>query len=73
MIKAVFDVLIKNNTQYNQDKGWVLWPLRVALSGLQYSPSPFEILEVLGKEESLRRIKLAREVISGLSEVKKSL
>ncbi len=40
-------------------KGNVLWPLRVALSGLQHSPSPFELLWVCGKEESLRRIQIA--------------
>lgn len=48
----------------DQDKGRLLWPLRVALSGKKFSPSPFEILEVLGREESLRRI---RQVISKLS------
>jgi len=37
-------------------KGNVLWPLRVALSGKEKSPGPFEILEVLGKEEALTRI-----------------
>ncbi len=41
--------------------GSVLWPLRVSLSGQQNSPGPFEIAEVLGKEESLKRIKLAIE------------
>ena len=39
-----------------QGRGAVLWPLRVALSGKAASPGPFEIMEVLGKEESLRRI-----------------
>jgi len=37
--------------------GETLWPLRVALSGAKYSPSPFEIAEVLGKEKVLKRIK----------------
>ncbi|HCM53547.1 MAG TPA: glutamate--tRNA ligase [Candidatus Magasanikbacteria bacterium] len=36
--------------------GDVLWPTRVALSGQQYSPGPFEIMTVLGKEKSLQRI-----------------
>jgi glutamyl-tRNA synthetase len=36
--------------------GDYLWPLRVALSGLKNSPSPFEIAWAIGKEESLRRI-----------------
>lgn len=39
--------------------GSVLWPMRVALSGQENSPGPFEIAEVLGKEESLNRIDLA--------------
>ena len=39
--------------------GDVFWPIRVALSGLDKSPSPAEIMWVLGKEESLKRIKLA--------------
>lgn len=37
-------------------KGNTLWPLRVALSGMKGSPSPFELLSVLSKTESLRRI-----------------
>ena len=41
------------------DSGAVLWPMRVALSGQEKSPSPFEIAEVLGKEEGLDRIKIA--------------
>jgi nondiscriminating glutamyl-tRNA synthetase len=39
--------------------GDVLWPLRIALSGLQNSPSPFEIAEVLEKDETLARINIA--------------
>jgi glutamyl-tRNA synthetase len=39
-----------------QGRGEVLWPLRVALSGQKNSPGPLEILSVLGKQESTRRI-----------------
>ncbi len=49
------NLLAKNNLT----AGDVFWPIRVALSGQDKSPSPTEILEVLGKEESLKRIKLA--------------
>ncbi|MEE8131725.1 MAG: glutamate--tRNA ligase [Candidatus Paceibacterota bacterium] len=45
-------------------KGELLWPLRVALSGKQASPGPFEIMEILGKEETLKRIKLAIKKLS---------
>jgi len=44
---------IKENGWNNGD---VLWPTRVALSGLKNSPGPFEIMGVLGKERSLARI-----------------
>lgn len=43
------------------DKGTLLWPLRVALSGRKASPGPFEIMEILGVEESLARIRAAKE------------
>ncbi|EKD46795.1 MAG: hypothetical protein ACD_67C00061G0005 [uncultured bacterium] len=37
-------------------RGDLLWPLRVALTGAQKSPSPFECAWVLGKTESLKRL-----------------
>lgn len=39
-----------------EGRGDVLWPLRYALSGRDRSPDPFELTEILGKEESLKRI-----------------
>jgi glutamyl-tRNA synthetase len=45
--------------KHQLDNGDVFWPARVALSGKEASPSPAEILWVLGKEESLNRIKRA--------------
>ena len=42
--------------------GAVLWPVRTALSGLQMTPGgATELMEVLGKEESLARIRAAIE------------
>jgi len=43
----------------NKDKGRLLWPLRAALTGLEASPGPFEILEILGKKESIKRVEVA--------------
>lgn len=44
-------------------KGSVLWPFRVALTGLEKSPDPFIIAEILGKEETIKRLKYAIEKI----------
>ena len=43
--------------------GNVLWPVRVALSGLEKSASPFELLWALGKAESLKRLDYAINLI----------
>ncbi|MBD3281311.1 glutamate--tRNA ligase [Candidatus Uhrbacteria bacterium] len=46
-----------------QENGWgngdTLWPLRVALSGKEKSPSPFDLIATLGKKQSTSRIKQA--------------
>jgi len=47
---------VKENGLTNGD---VLWPMRVAMSGQENSPGPFEIAEVLGREETLDRINIA--------------
>jgi glutamyl-tRNA synthetase len=40
-------------------KGSVLWPVRVALSGKDKSPDPFTLLDILGKNESIKRLNQA--------------
>ncbi len=49
----------------NYDNGSVLWPLRVALTGQEKSPGPFEVASLialgLGKQEILNRIDTAIE------------
>ena len=45
--------------------GQGLWPVRTAVSGKQSTPGgAYEIMEILGKEESLRRIYKAIELLS---------
>ncbi len=39
-----------------KNRGELLWPLRVALTGLEKSPSPWEAAWVIGKKESEKRI-----------------
>ena len=53
-----------DNETGKTDRGKLLWPLRVALTGEQRSPSPFEVAQLLGKQESLKRIKLAIEKLA---------
>lgn len=53
------DYMTKNSLQ----NGNVLWPLRVALSGMEKSASPFELLWALGKAESLKRIDHALQIL----------
>ena len=43
--------------------GNTLWPMRVALSGEQNSPGPFEIAAVLEKEKVLERLKTAASIL----------
>jgi glutamyl/glutaminyl-tRNA synthetase len=44
--------------------GTVLWPLRVALTGLSASQGPFEVAEILGKEKTLQRIVFAQNILA---------
>jgi len=48
------------------DRGILLWPLRVALTGQEASAGPFEIAEILGKEKTLKRIGGAKELVNEL-------
>ncbi len=45
------------------DRGKVLWPFRAALSGKKASAGPFEIAAILGKEETIERVKEAQKKI----------
>ncbi len=40
-------------------KGEVLWPLRVALTGMEKSPDPFTVAYIIGKEPTLKRLENA--------------
>jgi len=50
------DVLFPYATE--KGRSAVLWPLRVALSGKERSPDPFTLAELLGKEETTKRIEV---------------
>jgi glutamyl-tRNA synthetase len=45
--------------------GVCLWPLRTAVSGKQMTPGgAYEIMNILGKDESLRRIRIGIDKLS---------
>lgn len=45
------------------NRGYILWPLRVALTGKESSAGPFEAAEILGREKTLQRIKEAKDLV----------
>lgn len=65
----LLEILIPESEKFSQelknitDRGYLLWPLRVALTGKKASAGPFEIGEILGKEKALKRIKRAKDLL----------
>ena len=58
---AVFSEIEKQGVK----NGYMLWPLRTALSGKAMTPGGgIELAAILGKDESIRRIKAAIEKLS---------
>ena len=46
--------------------GWLLYPLRVAVSGKQFTPGGgIELCAVLGKEEAVKRVRAAIQKLEG--------
>ena len=61
---ALYAMLTDYAQKHELKNGIVLWPLRTALSGKQMTPAgATEILEILGKEESLSRIRKGIELL----------
>ena len=59
---ALFEALVAFGKEHGYKTGYIMWPIRTALSGKQTTPAgATEILEILGKEESIRRIHAAIE------------
>lgn len=48
----------------NIKAGDLIHPIRLAITGMRISPGLFEVMEVLGKETTIRRIKNALDRIS---------
>ena len=59
---ALFEALVAFGKEHGYKTGYIMWPIRTALSGKQTTPAgATEILEILGKEESIKRIRAAIE------------
>jgi len=55
---ALYETLAAYVAEKGVKTGFVMWPIRTAVSGKQMTPAgATEIMEVLGKEESLERIR----------------
>lgn len=66
--EKVHDVLLALPKELGMKNGQVLWPVRTAVTGKQFTPGgAIEIAWILGKDEALRRIDL------GIERLKKSL
>ncbi len=60
--QAVHDAVMAAIVEAGKKNGAVLWPLRIAISGLANTPGgAFEIAYLLGKEETLRRLRQSLE------------
>lgn len=61
-VDTLHDLLMNYIAEKGIKNGQGLWPVRTAVSGKQMTPGgAYEIMEILGKEESLRRIKIGIE------------
>ena len=61
---ALYAALSGYVTEKGVKTGFVMWPIRTAVSGKQMTPAgATEIMEVLGKEESLNRIRKGIELL----------
>ena len=59
---GLYQMLLKVIEEKGCKNGFLMWPIRTAVSGKQMTPGgATELMELLGKDESLRRIRLGIE------------
>ncbi len=62
---SLFELLKTFGAEKEYKTGFIMWPIRTALSGKQATPGgATELMSILGKEESVKRIKAAIEKLS---------
>ena len=63
---ALYAMLLSYVEKKGCKNGYVMWPIRTAVSGRQMTPAgATEIMEILGKEESLARIRTGIRMLQG--------
>ena len=63
---ALYALLLSYVEKKGCKNGYVMWPIRTAVSGRQMTPAgATEIMEILGKEESLARIRTGIQMLQG--------
>ncbi len=61
---GLYQTLLAYVNEKGVKNGYVMWPIRTAVSGKQMTPAgATEIMEILGKEETLRRIRKGIEML----------
>lgn len=62
---ALFETLTAFGKEHEYKTGFIMWPIRTAVSGKQMTPGgATELMELLGKEETLTRIRAAIDLLS---------
>ncbi len=61
-VESIHDALLALPEQLGVKNGTLLWPVRIAAAGMAVTPGgAIEILAILGKEETLKRLRLGLE------------
>lgn len=64
-MESLHEMLFGEIAKMGVKNGYVLWPLRIAISGKQFTPGgAVEICAILGKDETIKRIEKAIEMLT---------
>ncbi len=64
-LESIHEKLFELISEMGVKNGIILWPIRVAVSGKQFTPGGgIDLAEILGKDESIKRIKKGIEQLS---------
>ena len=62
---ALYDLLVNFAAEKGYKNGYVMWPVRVAVSGKMSTPGgATDIMEIIGRDETVRRVKAAIDKLS---------